>query len=490
MKPIHILNTLLTTLLILLLLSIIFPKNGIILNDKLTIKYPTFKEVFFPEEVEYADITHILEQHQSLSDSVLFEIHDSISQDPIELIDTIRFKADSLRKVIHYLEFPGNDPSILNPFFGALKNISSGNIMRILHYGDSQIEGDRISSYLRNKFQKQFGGSGPGLIPAREINTQSASINHYTSDNWERHSIFFDKDTLLPHRRFGVLTSFCRFSPYDTLGKFEEDHEAWISIEKSNISFRSVRNFNKFRMFYGFNKKPIETEFYVNDTLLFFETLPAKDQLNESSWNFESSINNLKIVFKGKDSPDVYAISLDNNKGIALDNIPLRGSSGTDFTKTDLVFMKEMYDQLNVKLIIMQFGVNVVPHIVNSYKYYERSLYRQLIALKRMNPNIPIIVIGVSDMSRKKGSYYESFPNIEKIRNAQRNAAFNSGCAFWDMYEAMGGENSMPSWVFAQPPLAQKDFTHFSFRGSRIIAQMFYNAIIFEYNKYKNQQTN
>ena len=143
-----------------------------------------------------------------------------------------------------------------------------------------------------------------------------------------------------------------------------------------------------------------------------------------------------------------------------------------------------MYKLLNVKLIVLQFGVNVVPHEVRSYKYYERSFYRQLLAFKKMNPNIPIIVIGVSDMSRKKGTYYESYPNIEKIRNAQKQAAFKANCAFWDMYKAMGGYNSMPSWVFAQPPLAQKDFTHFSYRGSRIIAQMFYNAIMNDYNAY------
>jgi hypothetical protein len=491
MKPIHILNTLLTVLLVLLFVSILIPKNGIKLNEKFTLKFPTFEEVFTTEEVEYADITHIIEQHSSLSDSIIFDPLDSIAEESIEIIDTFRVRADSLRKVIHSLEFPHNNSDILNPFFGSLNNLQKiGKIIRILHYGDSQIEGDRISSYLRNKFQTQFGGSGPGLIPAREINAQSKSIKHYTSNNWERHSIFFEKDTLLPHRRFGVLNTFCRFSPYDTTESFEQMNEAWISIEKYNLSFRSVRNFNKFRMFYGFNKKPVETEFYVNDSLLFFETLPAKNKLCESSWDFETSINNLKIVFKGQDSPDIYALSLDNNKGIALDNIPLRGSSGTDFTRTNLSFTKEMYNQLNVKLIIMQFGVNVVPHIAKSYKYYENRFYRQLVALKKMNPNIPIIVIGVSDMSRKMNGHFESYPNIEKIRTAQKNAAFNAGCAFWDMYEAMGGKNSMPSWVFAQPPLAQKDFTHFSNRGSRIIAQMFYNAIMDEYTEYLNEQKN
>jgi hypothetical protein len=58
------------------------------------------------------------------------------------------------------------------------------------------------------------------------------------------------------------------------------------------------------------------------------------------------------------------------------------------------------------------------------------------------------------------------------------------------MYEAMGGENSMPSWVFANPALAKKDFTHFTYRGSEIIAQMFYNSLLYEYNVYNNRKIN
>ena len=52
------------------------------------------------------------------------------------------------------------------------------------------------------------------------------------------------------------------------------------------------------------------------------------------------------------------------------------------------------------------------------------------------------------------------------------------------MYEGMGGYNSMPSWVNAEPELARPDYVHFSPRGAKLIANMFYNALIFEYNNY------
>jgi hypothetical protein len=88
-------------------------------------------------------------------------------------------------------------------------------------------------------------------------------------------------------------------------------------------------------------------------------------------------------------------------------------------------------------------------------------------------------------MSVKEKNRYVTNPNVEKVRDALKSAAFKSGAAFWDMYKAMGGENSMPSWVFANPPLASGDFVHFNSRGAKTIAQMFYNAFILEYHRFE-----
>jgi lysophospholipase L1-like esterase len=114
-------------------------------------------------------------------------------------------------------------------------------------------------------------------------------------------------------------------------------------------------------------------------------------------------------------------------------------------------------------------------------------MYQQVVALKRAKPDAAILLIGVSDMSRREDGSYVSYPNVEKIRDAQRNAALRSGAAFWDCYKAMGGANSMPAWTFANPPLASKDFVHFTLRGSNLIAEMFYSSLMEAYEQY--QQT-
>jgi len=249
----------------------------------------------------------------------------------------------------------------------------------------------------------------------------------------------------------------------------------------------SSRHFRWARLFFGRGGGDFNLSIYEKDSLLLKDIVSGAGPLNYFGLQLNHTPEDLTFEVSGDSLPVFYAVSFDQPSGIAVDNIAWRGSRGAEFYKMRTDILSRFFRQLNVKLIVFQFGVNVVPHIVNSYGFYERQLVRQLTHLKKAAGEIPVLVVGVSDMSRKKHGWYESYPNITKIRNAQRNAAFKSNCAFWDMYEAMGGHNSMPAWVFAQPPLARKDFTHFNFRGARIIARMMYNAIMYEYNQYSTQ---
>ena len=77
-----------------------------------------------------------------------------------------------------------------NPYFtGEIKSLLTHGNCRILHFGDSQLEGDRISGYLRNRLQSVYGGSGPGFIPIKQVYEHS-SAEVVVSDNWLRFASF------------------------------------------------------------------------------------------------------------------------------------------------------------------------------------------------------------------------------------------------------------------------------------------------------------
>jgi len=484
-QPPRILAFVFSVLAILFLVSIFFPEKGIRINEDITLHFITLDEILSSDSVQYADISAIISGSQAINDSAYLAMLESPASGKVPG-DTVRANEDSLKVLIHPIEYPEGDSTLLYPFFRRMRRLKqTGNALRIMHYGDSQIEGDRITSFIRYKLQDQFGGSGIGMLPPVSLYGYQLSLHHTASDSWQRYTAFGKVDSTLQHDRYGVLGSFARFSPYpDSLGTDTVISEAWITMKESKRSYYLTRVFNSCKLYYGNATSPVFFEMYADGELYDADYLEATEGLRIKSWTFEETPEELTLKFKSGCSPDFYGIALDNDRGLSVDNVPMRGSAGLEFSKMDADLLKEMYESLNVKLLLLQFGGNVVPYISDNYTYYERWFYRELTHLKSLVPDMSIIVIGVADMSTREKDMFVSYPNLENIRDALRSAAFSADCAFWDMYSAMGGYNSMPSWVYAQPPLASSDFVHFNERGARVLAEMFYNAFIHDYNTY------
>ncbi len=485
MKPHQILTFLISVFLVLLILAVFFPDNGLKISEHFSLRFFRPTEFLAADTVEYTDISAIL-TNSSAGDDVPEDMPVSSTamiSEPENVIppDTVRADADSLKKITRLIELPPDNPEVLFPFFRQLSNIRKNHrLVRVLHYGDSQIEADRMTGFIRHKLQLKFGGSGCGLIPVVPLYNGKMSIRQSFSGTWDRYTGFVNQDSTLGHKRYGALFSFARFRASDSL----HTADALLTFSPSPIGYRSSRSFNRFSIYLGGKSEDASMKVIADDSLLDTLTISPGKLYHRYTWKTNTTPKHLSFEFSGHNSPEIYGITLDNSWGVAVDNIPLRGSSGLIFSKVDTVLLKRMYTDLNVGLILLQFGGNVIPYLKDDYDYYERLYKRELGVIKRMLPGTPVIVIGPSDMSVKEDGRYTTYPNLEPIRNVLRKAALESGCAFWDMYSAMGGKNSMPSWVFADPPLAISDFVHFNPRGARIIGEMFYNAFIYDYDQW------
>ena len=147
-----------------------------------------------------------------------------------------------------------------------------------MHYGDSQIEDDRITSLLRNRLQSRFGGSGAGLVPASQLYPYGFSMKQESSENWYRYIGFARRDTNVRHVRYGALASFCSFTPYATDSK-SDTTEAWVKFHISPYAYNNTKTFTQCRIFYSQNKTPFLNELYVDETLSDADIFPASSQL-------------------------------------------------------------------------------------------------------------------------------------------------------------------------------------------------------------------
>jgi len=50
-----------------------------------------------------------------------------------------------------------------------------------------------------------------------------------------------------------------------------------------------------------------------------------------------------------------------------------------------------------------------------------------------------------------------------------------NGIAYFSLYEAMGGTNSMEAWV--KKGMAASDYVHFTPKGTQLISEVFYQCL-------------
>jgi alginate O-acetyltransferase complex protein AlgI len=350
---------------------------------------------------------------------------------------------------------------------------TSGQV-RIMYYGDSQIEGDRITSYLRHNLRKGREGTGPGLfLPLMPV-MYTRSIYIRSSSNWKRYNYLSFRNGEIGNNNLGPFMTICRYLPDGV--RSEEPVKASVRIVPSVFADSAVAVFENLRIFYRNPQDTVSIRITEGDKRVTQDTLRITGELTELAIKLSGS-GDLRIEFEGYVSPDIFGISIESKNGVVVDNIPQRGSAGMEFTMVGEKNLMEIYEMLKPDLFILQYGLNVVRNIRDDYSYYENGLVRQISLLKKISPTTRILVISLTDMAFRDGDSIRSFPNIPAIRDAQKKATEKVKVDFWDSFKAMGGISSAEKWAEKKPPLFQKDYIHFTNQGADTISRLLYQAM-------------
>ena len=78
-------------------------------------------------------------------------------------------------------------------------------------------------------------------------------------------------------------------------------------------------------------------------------------------------------------------------------------------------------------------------------------------------------------MATSVNGNWVSYPLLPYLDQKLKEMCASNNIAYWSMYEAMGGANSMPYWV--EQKWAGSDYTHFTAKGNRIISELFFTAL-------------
>lgn len=356
----------------------------------------------------------------------------------------------------------------MGKFFTALKN-SKNHVIKIAHYGDSLIQGDIISEYLRQKLQETFGGKGAGFlsIVSNDIKMRQTTRHTY-SDDWKYAAIITRNPDRLP---FGISGSVA-----------VPQRNSWVKYESTDY-LSSTSSFTKVKIYYSNAGDESTIEYRINNNSRKSISLQPGSDVQETLIELNQPSTSIEIKFVSGRAPYFYGVSLESGNGIYLDNFPMPGNTGVSLLDIPKKIFQDFTQLIDYNLIILTYGANVSSPNRGIFNLYENKMINVIEELKKNYPEASILLVGVGDKTMKRGNRFITNPDVTFLLETQKRIVEKTKITFWNLWEAMGGENSMDQWVNSAPPLALKDYSHFTQLGGQRISQLLFESVMYHYQK-------
>ena len=470
MKPRHIAYLIWTVIALLGVVSMLVPDGGWHIG-KWNLRFPTLAEALDLETVDTIQLTYdtlLLAE----ADTVIPPVADTLpaaSAQPREATQPV----EGAQLAAGTLPATGTDPrTYLAAFYAALDSADTMPV-RVMHYGDSQIEEDRITNNLRENLQKQYGGGGVGLIPLHQT-IPTRTIRQWLSidgvvqtaqKGTKRYLVYGPRSMRMDGDDYGVMGQVAIMD--STLVAGSED--VILNIEPIDKKRNPHNYFNRIRVL----TDSVDGYVLTNDTTLHYTT----QSFTTLHYILPDSTTRCALHLQGRGK--VYGISLETDKGVIVDNIPMRGCSGNIFTKIDSAQLAAFYRETNTRLIILQYGGNMIPQTENPSTisgYVRTTLRQQVRYIRACAPQASILFIGPSDMSTRIDGEMVTYPLVPYMDRLLKKMAQEEQIAYWSMYDAMGGNGSMVKWV--EVGLAGSDYVHFTRAGANKVGKKLYDWLM------------
>lgn len=363
------------------------------------------------------------------------------------------------------------NPEALRPFFRALEATArreAGALTRIGHYGDSSIATDLITSTARRNFQRRFGDGGHGfhLASRGTMPYHHRNVFHRASGNWGLRMITMGQDRRGLYGYGGV-----QYMPrHDARGLYGTADEGHIG-----------RNVSRFDIYFRRDPRGGRLRYRVDGGE--FQTLDTSGDAEDTIERIEvpDGHHRLELRSGGGGPVRVYGVVLERDgPGVVYDSLGLVGARARRLLNFDEEHIRSQMAQRDLDLMILGFGGNEADDPIRSTENrYEPEFAAVIRRMRASQPDMACIIFAPLDQgARDNRGRVRTMETIPVIVEAQRNAARAEGCAFFNTYEAMGGEGAMGAWVRARPRLAMSDYRHATPEGYEVIGNLFYKALI------------
>ena len=377
-----------------------------------------------------------------------------------------------VRKAARGMVEPLSDPAMsLTAFYEAIERVERGEPgarVRLAHYGDSPTTADLITADARLLLQKRFGDAGHGFyLMAKPWAWYGHRGVDSDSSGWdiEASNLVRNKDGYYGYGGVSV-----KGGP-GARARFKLKEEGTVRVE---VAYRSVP---------GAGNIVLEAcGERVGDAATAGE---AADGFAE----FRVSPGCRELTVKVEGGPvRLYGIQfLKDVPGVVYDSLGLNGAYISVLAK----FLKGDHWAAQLQhyapdVVVINYGTNESVYAAFVDKVFEKELREAIRRIRAALPGKGILVMSPMDRGERNAlGEIETVAALERVVAIERRVSAEEGVAFFNTFEAMGGNGTMRKWYTSEPRLVGADFIHPMPGGAKIIGNLLYKAMLDGYNRYK-----
>jgi len=337
--------------------------------------------------------------------------------------------------------------------------------INVVQIGGSHIQAGTFSGQIRSRLQQMNGemNAGWGFMFPYRISRTNTPFGYYVrySGDWQScRNVETRKTCTLGVGGISATTTSAKA-------------ELTILLEPENdLDYR----YNKIRVFYenGDSNYSVSVDssllksFVRTNEYFDFELNTHVDRLNL----FIHRPDSLKGSFT------LFGITTESApNGFLYHSIGVNGASVPSFLRCDL--FTEQLALLKPDLVILGLGINDAYGRKFSQAEFESNYGGLISDIRKAAPETAIIFTTNND------SYlYRRYVNKngQKVEQSMLKMAEEYNAGVWNMYEVMGGLNSVVLWE--KNKLVQRDKVHFTREGYLILGDLFFNALMKNFEQY------
>jgi lysophospholipase L1-like esterase len=362
------------------------------------------------------------------------------------------------------------DPNgAMETFYAALERTAlkeEGAVTRVAHWGDSAIGADGMTAATRRHLQRQFGDSGHGymLIESGSTWYRHKDINA-RSKGWKAQKII-DKGAKDGRYGFGGVRARGYLGANATFGTVDEG-PVGRTVSRFEVHMQKGPKTGNFSVAVdGGERQLVET---------------ASDTVQEAVHVLEVPDGPHEFRVRSEGGGPVYlygAVMERSEPGVVYDCLGLVGARTQRLLNADPDHWKQQVATRKPDLMVLMYGGNDVGDVRIPMARYEK-VFRQLVQrFRTTSPETSCLVMSPLDHGERYRGGVRTVPRQHPLMEVQRRIALEEGCAWYSVFEAMGGEGAMGRWFKASPRLGWGDFAHATPAGARVLGTYFFKALM------------